>query len=85
MIVGDCVDSECPVWEYYICLRDLVNLLLIKHATPPIIDYMESVISEHHEMYMSVFNLKLKPKHHHLVHYPAPLRKLGVATKYYIL
>jgi len=38
--------------------------------------YLKYLISEHHDMYLSLFN-SLKPKHHFLLHYPNIILKTG--------
>lgn len=41
------------------------------------IQLLETLISEHHSLYMEVFAEPLKPKHHFIVHYPQLLKRLG--------
>lgn len=38
---------------------------------------LETLISEHHELYMCLFQEPLKPKHHYLIHYPRIMMKMG--------
>ena len=41
------------------------------------INYIDILVTEHHELYMRLFKTHLKPKHHFLVHYARALRNLG--------
>jgi len=41
------------------------------------LQYLKYLISEHHDMYLSLFNSSLKPKHHFLLHYPNIILKAG--------
>lgn len=38
---------------------------------------LESLISEHHSLYLELFSEPLKPKHHLLIHYARIMRKFG--------
>lgn len=42
---------------------------------------LEKLISEHHELYLSLFKEKLKPKHHFLIHYPRIILRMGPLKK----
>ena len=75
MMIGQHVPVSCPVWQYY---RLLLNLLLFKEVSLPIIELLEVLISEHNEQYIEVFGARLKPKHHNLLHYLRLLRLLGL-------
>ena len=77
LIIGHHIPSLDEVWNYYSLLHELVNILLLKTVSREIINYLESLIAEHHRKYQNVFGTKLKPKHHFLIHYPRLLRKLG--------
>lgn len=82
LMVGDVVPDD-DVWLYYKTLRTLTNVCLHKSFYTYHVGYLRSLIEEHHTLYMSVFNKKLKPKHHHLVHYPTCLTKCGSFTHYW--
>ncbi|KAF0688843.1 C2H2-type domain-containing protein, partial [Aphis craccivora] len=38
---------------------------------------LQSLIDEHHELYLKLFKTHLRPKHHHMTHYPHILRNSG--------
>ncbi|KAE9530467.1 hypothetical protein AGLY_010929 [Aphis glycines] len=38
---------------------------------------LTTLIKEHHQLYLQLFNTNLKPKHHHLLHYPYVMKKVG--------
>ena len=77
MIVGSYVPHNCQVWQYYKVLRQMLNVLLFKNITTEVVEYLNILICEHHELYMKLFNTHLKPKHHHLTHYRSAILKLG--------
>jgi hypothetical protein len=43
------------------------------------------LIAEHNQQYQKVFKKKLKPKHHHLIHYPSVLRRMGPASSFWAM
>ena len=77
LIAGDFVPCDCKIWNYYLVLRRLVNLILSKWLTTMHSVYLETLIDEHHTLYKSLFQKTLKPKHHLLTHYPRILKITG--------
>lgn len=43
------------------------------------------MIEDHHELYRNVFDEHLRPKHHHMIHYPEACRKLGPLRQYWTI
>ena len=80
MIIGDRVPHGCEIWEYYKTLRNLINLLMMKEIHVKSVEYIKTLISEHNQLYVTVFKKKLKPKHHHLLHYPQMILSTGPAS-----
>ena len=77
LIVGDVVPNDCMVWQYYLTLRKIVTILLLKSISESYINYLDVLISEHHSMYMNLFKRNLKPKHHFMLHYKRALLNTG--------
>lgn len=69
LLVGKYIPSDSRVWQYYLTLQALVNLLLLKSISTSYIDYIDVLVTEHNELYIDVFEATLKPKMHHMVHY----------------
>jgi len=77
LIVGDLVPENSKIWQVYIILRQIVDIVFSKSIKFKDINLLKVLISEHHELYMQVFNTHLKPKHHHMIHYPMIIQKSG--------
>lgn len=75
-IVGDLVEDN-PVWNYYLILLEITNILTSQTFSLGLIDYLKGLIEEHHQQYLNLFQSKLKPKHHFLIHYPSIIKKIG--------
>lgn len=77
ILIGDLVPVNNTVWEIFLVLREIINIIMSSLFTSATIELLETLISEHHSLYIEVFADPLKPKHHFLVHYPRLLRRLG--------
>lgn len=83
-LIVDLVPADLPIWEGYISLREIVDIV-----TAPALQFTESVrlkciIEEHHELYIKFFGA-LKPKHHILTHYPTIFDKCGPFVHYWVM
>lgn len=76
-IVGDLIDEGEPIWVYYLLLLEITDILTSQTFTDDLLEYLKSLISEHHDKYQSVFQCTLKLKHHFLLHYPTIIKKIG--------
>jgi len=77
LIIGDLVPLNSEIWCLYISLRQIIGFLLEKSIKYDDIDLCKTLITEHHELYMNLFNTNLIPKFHHMVHYPMIIKKCG--------
>lgn len=77
VIVGDLVPINNKHWELYIKIREIVSIISAKHITNKDHKLLKELISEHHEIIINTFNDRLKPKHHHMVHYSSIMQKVG--------
>lgn len=78
LIIGHRVDRNCPEWKLYIVLREICSIVTSKTVHVRSFELLESLVSEHHELYLQCFPYDtLKPKHHFMVHYPRILQLVG--------
>jgi len=77
ILIGDLVPVNNTVWEVFLLLREIINIIMSSSFTYATTQLLETLISKHHSLYMEVFEEPLKPKHHFIVHYPQLLRRLG--------
>lgn len=76
-IIGDVVPHNDPVWQFYLKLLEITEILIADSITEPLSRFLENLIQEHHESYISIFNTHLKPKHHFMLHYREIINKIG--------
>jgi hypothetical protein len=60
LMVGDRIPRECKVWQYYLKLRCLVDILSLKSMSKCHAAQLEVLIEEHHGMYKDLFNKHLR-------------------------
>lgn len=84
IIVGDLVPENDKIWEYYLTLLRLVDLITSRVMNDSIIKLIIILTEKHNSMYTQLFHDTLKPKFHLLLHYgniikwSGPLRNLWV-------
>ena len=77
IMFGMHVPQSCEVWKYYLILYDIQNILMLKSISLEIIDNLQYLIETHHILYLKLFKTHIKPKHHHLLHYPRLMKMVG--------
>ena len=68
-MIGQFIESQCAVWNYYKILRSIVNMLLLKSVSEADVKYLECLISEHHSLYIDLFSKRFN--------YPAVILETG--------
>lgn len=76
-IVGDLIDEGNDVWIYYNLLLEITEILTSQTFSLELLEYLKNLIYEHHETFIRLFDEKLKPKFHLLLHYPKIIMKIG--------
>lgn len=77
IMVGDLIDREDECWIFYLHLYDILKLCFSDSFTLPELHYLKYIIKQHHELFITLFNERLKPKYHLLTHYPDIIVKVG--------
>ena len=78
LIIGHRVPEGDQTWEVILELKDLVELLATPYYTEDSLCYLQSKISDHRQLLLTVFpDYKLRPKHHFIEHYPCLIQRFG--------
>jgi len=81
LILGAFVTCGNVHWQFLLHLSHLVDLICAPRFTREMVCYMRSVIEDHLAKYLSLYSknagVKLRPKHHFLVHLPNIILKSG--------
>jgi len=86
LAVGSLVPETDNVWQFYLLLRDIIDIILAPSVTEDDVHLLTVLISEYLEMRKQLFpDQTLKNKHHHLTHYPNLIRKVGPLQRYWCM
>lgn len=70
LLIGDLVDVESEYWSLYVLLEKILDIVTSNCIGPECPSLLKLLISEHNDLYLQLTKLNLKPKFHHLIHYP---------------
>ncbi|KAK3910063.1 Zinc finger protein 687 [Frankliniella fusca] len=77
LMVGHKVPENSEVWNFFLCLRELIDLLFSPKFAVCDLPRLEELITEHHEKYMRLSQRSLRPKYHKMIHYRRLIEKVG--------
>jgi len=77
IMIGDLIPDNSEVWLLYILLKKIIDIVTSKAVQVECAILLETLITEHHQLYLKLFHTNLKPKHHHLLHYPYIMKRVG--------
>lgn len=78
VLIGSRVPEGEKIWDVLMDLKDIVELAVSHTFTDNTIQYMASKILDHRQLLQEVFpNLRLRPKHHYIEHYPCLIKCFG--------
>ena len=84
LIIGEVVPENDSAWSVILELKDIVEILVSSSFTEESLSYLEAKIFEHRKLLIEVFpDVKLKPKHHFLEHYPGLIRCFGPVVDFW--
>lgn len=77
-LVGNFVNKKTQYWKMYLLLRETIDITYANNIQDNIFDHFSKVIEELLQIYLQLDpNNKLKPKMHHLTHYPSIFKSKG--------
>lgn len=77
LIIGNKVPHNNAFWELFLLLKKIISLSSSQVTNPSTCTLLKSVIEEHHNLYLELFNESFKPKHHLITHYPEVMLNIG--------
>jgi hypothetical protein len=82
LAIGDVVPADNAHWLFLLHLPELVDLLFAPVFTTGMVDCLKEFISDHLQMFLELYGIgdnciKLKPKHHLLLHMPSVILASG--------
>ena len=81
-LVGDKVPEGDDMWNLYLLLHDIIDVVFADSCSVGDSVYLKCKIEDHHTLFMCFFSdRRLMPKHHMLLHYPQVMRKVGPISR----
>jgi hypothetical protein len=78
IMVGSRVPEDCPEWEILLLLKDIAEYAFAPKIMKSQCAHLHAIIQDHHQLLLRCFpNIRLKPKHHFIAHYPELILKFG--------
>jgi len=80
LAIGCDVPCDNEHWKFLLHLSLLVDLIFAPRFTDGMVMYMSEIIAEHLALFVSLYSnehIRLRPKHHLLVHFPTIVLKSG--------
>lgn len=77
LMIGHLVPPHDEVWLYFLKLQETIDFVMAPAFYPGWQEYLQVIITEHHEMYIALFNDPLKPKHHLAAHLGQRISQMG--------
>lgn len=77
LMIGDLIDTDDPVWQFYLTTMRVVNICYLPSYTDANLEEMKQEICAMLQMFMSMFQRNLIAKHHILTHYPRLTTNFG--------
>ncbi|XP_033229734.1 uncharacterized protein LOC117181282 [Belonocnema kinseyi] len=81
MLVEDIVEGginiENEIWQYFSVLRQIMDICFAKSLRTELIDILDSLVNQHHNLYLKLFNDPLKLKFHNMKHYSLVIKMSG--------
>ncbi len=71
LVIGHKVSEDNEIWENYLRLLDIMDILFAPVVAKEDCVYLESLISDHHHKLKMLFpDVRITPKLHYLIHTP---------------
>jgi len=77
IIIGDKVSEDDPYWHLYLLLIQIIHIVTAFENNVQELHLLQRLITNHHILYMELFDEPLKPKFHNLLHYVRKIKDLG--------
>lgn len=77
LLIGDLITEDYECCSLFVLLKQIVDIIMDTKLLANLYNCLKVFISEYLSKLNEIFPSSIKPKHHHLVHYPAVLRQMG--------
>lgn len=76
LIIGDKVPQDEPLWECFLLLLDILQIVMARVLSSDLAGYLAALIDDHHSMFRHCYpSATIIPKMHYMVHFPSQILK----------
>lgn len=83
LLVGDFIPPEETVWELYIVMHRVIDILLSSSITNDSCSMLQTLVAEMNELYLRYSSGHLRPKFHFFTHYYSMIKKFGPVINFW--
>lgn len=77
MLIGDLIDPDDKVWQYFLKLREIMDLVLAKNLQKECCKLIPGLVADHLSLYKQAFERTLFCKYHNELHYGIAIEECG--------
>lgn len=88
LILQDIIPKVCEnfnKWKIILLLIKILKIALSPRITPDMLNDLQEVIKEHHELVIKEYPISLTPKDHLITHYPMIIEEMGPPRAYWTM
>jgi hypothetical protein len=78
-------DENDSYWNLMITFLEIMDIIMSPCVSESSLPYLKHLIEDHHSSYQKLSQKSLIPKHHHMLHYPEAIRKVGPLHYYWTM
>lgn len=81
VLIGEWISYQNQKWQVFLLLKEISEIVLNDSVNENLVKHLQTLITEHHTLFLKVYDKPLRPKHHFMLHYPEIMRKIGPLTQ----
>ena len=82
LLIADLVSSDSRHRSLLLLLRNIIDRVMAPSISTSGVSYLRNLVADHNELYLEISGELLKPKFHHLLHYPDFILDMGPVVQY---
>lgn len=77
LLIEEWIPDDNEYYKFLIIVKQLWDILFLPKVTHQTSQILNIIIQQHHEMYLKLFKIPLRPKQHFMIHYPSIMNTVG--------
>lgn len=77
IIIGDKISENDFYWHLYLLLIKIIHIVIAFENNVQELNLLQKLITDHHKLYVELFDKRLESKFHNLLHYVKKIKDFG--------